>query len=104
LNTAYARMKLYDVSQLPALEADRVVGVIDESDLLMAIFVDPRRFADSVRSAMSARVETVSVTASLNDLLPVFGREHVVIVVDDKQFLGLITRIDLINYLRRRVG
>jgi len=78
--------------------------VIDESDLLMAIFADPRRFADSVRGAMSAKVETVSVTASLSDLLPVFDREHVVIVVDDNQFLGLITRIDLINYLRRKVG
>jgi len=28
----------------------------------------------------------------------------VVIVVEGKQFLGLITRIDLVNYLRRKVG
>ena len=104
LNTAYARMKLYDVSQLPVLDADRVVGVIDESDLLMAIFAAPRRFAESVRSAMSARVETVAVTASLSDLLAVFDKGYVVIVVDGKEFLGLITRIDLVNYLRRRVG
>ena len=104
LNTAYARMKLYDVSQLPVLDADRVVGVIDESDLLMAIFAAPRRFAESVRSAMSARVETVAVTASLSDLIAVFDKGYVVIVVDGKEFLGLITRIDLVNYLRRRVG
>jgi cystathionine beta-synthase len=104
LNTAYARMKLYDVSQLPVLEADRVVGVIDESDLLMAIFADPSRFADLARSAMSKRVETVPVTAALKDLLAVFDRGHVVIVVEGKQFLGLITRIDLVNYLRRKVG
>ena len=104
LNTAYARMKLYDVSQLPVLEPDRVVGVIDESDLLMAIFADPSRFTDCARSAMSKRVETVPVTAALKDLLPVFDRGHVVIVVEGKQFLGLITRIDLVNYLRRKVG
>ena len=104
LNTAYARMKLYDVSQLPVLEADRVVGVIDESDLLMAIFADPSHFADCARSAMSTRVETVPVTAALKDLLAVFDRGHVVIVVEGKQFLGLITRIDLVNYLRRKVG
>jgi len=66
------RMKLYDVSQLPVLEADRVVGVIDESDLLLAVFDAVSRFADPVRSAMSVRVETVPVTASLSDLLPVF--------------------------------
>jgi cystathionine beta-synthase len=104
LNTAYARMKIYDVSQLPVLEAERVVGIIDESDLLMAIFADPSRFADGVHSAMSERVETVSVAASLQDLLPVFDRGHVVIVVAGNEFLGLITRIDLVNYLRRKVG
>ncbi len=103
LNTAYARMKLYDVSQLPVLEDDHVVGVIDESDLLVAVFDAPARFADPVRSAMSARVETVPVTAPLRDLLPVFERGHVVVVLDDSRFLGLITRIDLVNHLRRKV-
>jgi cystathionine beta-synthase len=103
LNTAYARMKLYDVSQLPVLEADRVVGVIDESDLLLAVFDDASRFADPVASAMSTRVETVPVTASLSELLAVFERGHVVIVLDGIRFLGLITRIDLVNHLRRKV-
>jgi cystathionine beta-synthase len=33
----------------------------------------------------------------------VFDRGHVAIVVDNDKFLGLITRIDLLNFLRRRV-
>ena len=32
LLTAYGRMKLYDISQLPVLEGERIVGIIDESD------------------------------------------------------------------------
>ena len=36
-------------------------------------------------------------------LLPVFDRGHVAIIMDGAKFLGLITRIDLLNYLRRRV-
>ena len=103
LNTAYARMKLYDVSQLPVLEGDRVVGVVDESDLLMAVFDDPSRFSDPVRAAMSRGVETVPVTTGLRDLLKVFERGHVVVVSDGARFLGLITRIDLVNHLRLRV-
>jgi cystathionine beta-synthase len=103
LNFAYSRMKLYDVSQLPVLEGDHVVGIIDESDLLMATFADPHRFSEPVHHAMSVRVETVPVTASLESLLPVFDRGHVVVVVDGAHFLGLITRIDLINHLRRKV-
>lgn len=103
LNVAYGRMKLYDVSQLPVLDGDRVVGIVDESDLLMATFADPRRFAEPVRTAMSARVETVPVGAPLDALLPVFDRGHVVVVVEGERFLGLITRIDLVNHLRRKV-
>jgi cystathionine beta-synthase len=104
LNTAYARMKLYDVSQLPVLEGDRVVGIIDESDLLVAVLGDARRFQDPVSIAMSARVETVPFTSSLDDVLAVFDNGHVAIVVDGKRFLGLITRIDLVNHLRLKVG
>jgi cystathionine beta-synthase len=33
----------------------------------------------------------------------VFDRGHVAIVMDRERFLGLITRIDLLNWLRRRV-
>jgi cystathionine beta-synthase len=103
LNFAYSRMKLYDVSQLPVLVDDHVVGIIDESDLLMATFADASRFSEPVSLAMSTRVETVPVSAPLDQLLPVFDRGHVVVVVDGSHFLGLITRIDLVNHLRRKV-
>src|SRR5258708_39207431 len=54
LNTAYARMKLYDGSQLPVLDAGRGGGVIDETDLLLAVFDAASRFAHPARSAMDA--------------------------------------------------
>jgi len=38
----------------------------------------------------------------LDWLLPLFDRGHVAIIVDGQKFMGLITRIDLLNYLRRR--
>jgi len=102
LDIAYARMKLYDVSQLPVIENDRVVGIIDESDLLLAVFSNPARFHVEVRSAMSVAIETVTVGAPLGDLLPVFDKGYVAVVVEGERFLGLITRIDL-NHLRRQV-
>ena len=37
------------------------------------------------------------------ELPPELIPQHVAIVMDGNQFLGLITRIDLLNYLRRRV-
>ena len=102
LSNAYKRMKLYDVSQLPVLENGRIQGIIDESDLLLAVYDHEERFNEPVASAMVTELESVQVGDSIDALLPIFNRDRVAIVLDDEQFLGLITRVDLLNYLRRR--
>jgi cystathionine beta-synthase len=103
LMTAYTRMKLYDVSQLPVMDGSRLVGILDESDVLMHVHVDEARFRDPVSTAMITGLHMLDVRSPIESLLPVFDRGHVAIVVDGDQFLGLITRIDLLNYLRRKV-
>jgi cystathionine beta-synthase len=103
LMTAYTRMKLYDVSQLPVMDGSRIVGILDESDVLMHVHADEARFRDSVATAMISDLQMLDVREPMQSLLPVFERGHVAIVIDGDQFLGLITRIDLLNYLRRRV-
>ncbi|KGM55110.1 cystathionine beta-synthase [Lysobacter daejeonensis GH1-9] len=103
LVTAYQRMKLYDVSQLPVMEGDQLVGIVDESDVLLHVYGDESRFRDPVSTAMVSKLDKVDVRAPIEALLPVFDRGHVAIVTEGEKFLGLITRIDLLNYLRRRV-
>ena len=51
-------------------------------------------------TAMTDRLETLPPTAKINDLLEVFDRGRVAIVMDATKFLGLITRTDLLSYLR----
>ena len=102
LATALARMKLYDISQIPVLEDDKPVGIIDESDILWAVHHDHETFTDTVGSAMTAEIETIAVKAGIKSLMPIFRRDLTAIVVDDNDaFLGVITRIDLLNHLRR---
>ena len=103
LITAWQRMKLYDVSQLPVMDGDRIVGIVDESDVLLHVYGDEARFRDPVSTAMVSKLDKVDVRAPIESLLPVFDRGHVAIVMDGEKFLGLITRIDLLNFLRRRV-
>ena len=101
---AYGRMKLYDVSQLPVVdEAGQVVGILDENDILLTVFEDEARFQEPVGGAMSAKLETIQADRPLADVLPILDRSLVAIVFDGERFLGLITRIDLLNYLRRRM-
>ena len=103
LLTAYNRMRQADVSQLPVLDGGRLIGLIDESDLLEAIedSKPDKRFSQPVSAAMTAKLDTLQAGAPLDALLPVFERDQVAIVLEGHEFVGLITRIDLINYLRR---
>ena len=103
LVTAWQRMKLYDVSQLPVMDGDALVGIVDESDVLLHVYGDEARFRDKVATAMVSKLDRLEVKSPIEALLPVFDRGHVAIVMDGSRFLGLITRIDLLNYLRRRV-
>jgi len=99
---ALQRMKLYDVSQLPVLKDGRIVGIVDEEDILMEVVDNPAHFREPVTEAMESHLVTVPPSASVEQLMEIFKRGLVAIVVDGSEFLGLITRIDLLNWLRRR--
>jgi cystathionine beta-synthase len=99
---AYQRMKLYDVSQLPVLKDGRIVGIVDEEDILLEVHDNPAHFREPVTEAMESHLVTVPPSASIDELLEIFKRGLVAIVLDGNEFLGLITRIDFLNWLRRR--
>lgn len=101
LLTAFARMRVADVSQLPVLDGKKLVGVVDESDLLLQVHADAERFRSTVDSAMTSAPETLRPNASLADLEKVLDRGLVAIIADNDGFHGLITRFDLLNHLRR---
>ncbi len=113
------RMQMYAVSQMVVTappphgdghdtnNGDCVIGIIDESDILLAVTHDKAAFEKPVSDFMTRRLETIRPEASVNDLMPIFRADRVAIVVDELgtmgekgRYLGLITKIDLINYLR----
>jgi len=104
LGQVIRRMRMYDVSQMVVLDENgRVEGIIDESDILLAL---TRKDADSkqpVSDFMTRKLETVGPDTSIDDLMPIFSRDQVAIVMDEEAFYGIITRIDLINYLRKQM-
>jgi cystathionine beta-synthase len=101
LRTAFVRMRAADVSQLPVVDDDRIVGLVDESDMLGAVLEgSDRAFELPVKEVMVTRLETIAGDAPIRDLIPLFRRDLVAIVMDDGRFLGIATRLDLINYFR----
>jgi len=101
---AYGRMKLYDISQLPVIDKDgEVVGLLDEEDLLFTVIGNEDKFREPVHTAMTTRLQTIDAKAPIGKLIPLFNEGLVAIVTLDGKFQGLITRIDLLNYLRRQM-
>ncbi|MEI9993362.1 MAG: pyridoxal-phosphate dependent enzyme [Rhizomicrobium sp.] len=104
LLTAYNRMRTGDVSQLPVVVEGALVGIIDESDILTAVEgSDAERkakFAEPIKHAMTTAPKTLAVDAPLSALVPIFQHNEVALVCDHGKFVGLITRIDLINHIR----
>jgi cystathionine beta-synthase len=104
VRTVFARMRSADVSQLPVIDdSGRVVGLVDESDVLAALLTGSdsnKVFARPVKDIMATRLETISADAPIADLVPLFRKDYVAIVMDGDEFLGVATRLDLINYFR----
>lgn len=103
LATAYGRMRMFDVSQLPVMDEDgKIAGLVDESDLMLAVYENEDAFSELAGDHMVRKLETVTPDQPVEALLPLFRAEKVAIVADADTFYGLITRVDFINYMRRR--
>lgn len=104
LHQVYARMKMFDVSQVPVLQGDKIIGMIDEADVLITVMGNPGGFAAKAGQVMSDKLVTIDVRSEITDLLPVFEKGRIASVTEDGKFLGLVTPIDFLNHLRKRTG
>jgi cystathionine beta-synthase len=104
LTTAHNRLRNAGFSQLPVMETDRLVGFIDEDDIMRHAFGDPERFNDPVRKAMHKNFLVVEPTMLLRNLVAMLDVQPYAAVMAGEQFHGLITRADVLNYLRRQMS
>ena len=103
LLSAFQRMRIADISQVPVVEHGRCIGVLDESDVLLAVHNNESQFRQPVRSAMTSKLETIAPNESIDRLYDILNRGLVALVLEGDRFLGLITRADLLSYLRRKI-
>ena len=104
LQQVYAKMKMFDVSQVPVLQDDEIVGLIDETDVLITVMGNPGGFTAKAGQVMSDKLVTVDMASELADLIPIFAKGRIASVTQNGKFLGLITPIDFLNHLRKRTG
>ncbi|HMM23166.1 MAG TPA: pyridoxal-phosphate dependent enzyme [Selenomonadales bacterium] len=101
---AHSKMRMFEISQLPVVKDDEVIGIIDEWDLLTAIAnADERIFKRPLEEYMTRDVLSVSVEDELSKVVSILKQGFLVIVKKEDKFYGLITKMDYINYLRRKL-
>jgi cystathionine beta-synthase len=104
LMIAFNRMRAADVAQLPVLSNGQLVGIIDESDLLLSVGTQPERFNNPVETTMTRRLEILAPSSDLQALRETLDRGLTAVVAEGATFYGLITRYDLLNHLRRTLS
>ncbi len=97
------RMKIHDISQMPVLSEDKLVGMINESTLLTQMALPGSSPEDSIAPIVNQQVTTVTPDVPAERLMNLFGSGQAVVVVDHDQVLGILTKIDLIEYLAARM-
>lgn len=97
-------LKMHGVSQLPVVDGDdKLLGIITETHLLERALQGSR--ADvPVADLVEADYCTVTDDTEITVLTDLFRRAKVAIVVRDHKPVGIITRIDLIDYISRLAG
>ncbi|MFZ3069672.1 MAG: cystathionine beta-synthase, partial [Anaerolineaceae bacterium] len=108
MNVVVNKMNKFDISQLPVVDdQDKLIGMVSEADVLDHLLKsdhvhDP---LETIVSIVNPNVLTANPEASVESVLPAFERGKVVIVVNaENQPIGMLTKIDLIDYLTGRIG
>jgi cystathionine beta-synthase len=103
VTTAHNRLRNSGISQLPVLDNGKLMGVLTEEDIMRFAFGHPDRLDAPVREAMQTAFISVPKEMPVKSLVSILQVAPYAVVLDGEQFLGLITRSDVLNHLRREV-
>ncbi len=97
----------YGVSQMPVVGAEppvkvgEVAGSVSERDLLDAVFSGAAALSDRVDRHMSAAFPLIGSGESVQDAREALQKADALMVVDDGEPVGVLTRHDLLGFLAR---
>lgn len=101
-----ALMKEKGISQVPVMDGSQLAGIVNESTLLSTLFTDGEAGLNAdVASVATDAFEVADPDAPVGLFNHLFSQGKVIIVWERGEVRGLITKIDVIDYLahRRRV-
>lgn len=101
-----AILKEYSVSQLPVVDdAGHLHGMVNEIDLLNHLLrADHVHEPDeTIEPIINHEVAAVGPNAGLETLMSIFSEKPAVVIVDDGRVRGILTKIDILDYLSSQI-
>ncbi|MFW5968990.1 MAG: CBS domain-containing protein, partial [Persicimonas sp.] len=95
-------MKSHGISQLPVLDKGQVVGVVNETDVLDHLLGEGAG-DDSIEDVIETHFAIVEPSNRISLMGQFFKQNKVVFVVDGDDLVGIITKIDFIDYVSRKM-
>ncbi len=114
LDLADDLMSMARIRHIPILSSGKIVGIVSQRDLFFSALVkalglQPREQKDLMktiraRELMSHPVITISPGASVKEAARLMGQNKIgcLPVVKGKQFVGIVTETDILNYVAKR--
>jgi len=103
LTTAHNRLRNAGFSQLPVMDDGKLVGIVTEETIIGHVFGQPELMNSPVADAMETAFIKLDTDTSVNNLVAMLSGQPFAAILDGDEFLGLITRSDVLNYLRRQI-
>jgi cystathionine beta-synthase len=102
VEAAIRLMKTNGISQLPVLDpSGHLHGIIGEGDLLDYL-LSGGAMNHTIADLHAHEVATVDAEVPLDELTAIFGRSQAAVVVEDGVVTGIVTKIDVIDFLANR--
>jgi len=102
VNAVVAKMKEHDISQIPVVtETGELMGMASELELLNHLVLDTHKHQadEPIVDLMRSDVATIGPEAPLESLMSVFVNRNAVVVVETGRVVGILTKIDILDYL-----
>ncbi len=103
ITTVVNKLKSFGISQLPVVDDGKLRGLIHESDLLKAL-VSGKSQDSTIVDMVESDYATVTAETKIELVKNVMNDAKILLVMDGPNILGLISKIDLIDFLANRVG
>jgi cystathionine beta-synthase len=98
------KMKDHDISQMPVIdEGGRAIGMIHEYDLLNFLIEGKHRLSEVVEPLVQPLQGVVGQDTPIGKLREIFNDDNVAVVKEGERVMGVVTKIDLIEFLGERL-